>query len=67
MGTHPIFESDFDCLTEMSGRGWFWSRPANPHSLEKLKSLYSTLKKNKQVTNNNKDTGMFFHWFVPQI
>jgi len=19
MGTHPIFESDFDCLTEMSG------------------------------------------------
>merc|ERR1712212_120958 len=21
MGTHPIFESDFDCLTEMSGRG----------------------------------------------
>ena len=43
----------------MSGRGWFWSRPANPHSLEKLKSLYSTLKKNKQVTNNNKDTGTF--------
>jgi len=39
----------------MSGRGWFWSRPTNPHSLEKLKSLYSTLKKNKQVTNNNKD------------
>merc|ERR1712130_666412 len=21
MGTHPIFESDFDCLTEMSGKG----------------------------------------------
>merc|ERR1712168_570816 len=22
MGTHPIFESDFDCLTEMSDIGW---------------------------------------------
>jgi len=21
MGTHPIFESDFDCLTEMSDSG----------------------------------------------
>merc|ERR1712050_175410 len=22
MGTHPIFESDFDCLTEMSASNW---------------------------------------------
>jgi len=21
MGTHPIFESDFDCLTEYNGKG----------------------------------------------
>merc|ERR1712141_403016 len=37
MGTHPIFESDFDCLTEMperlggggSGSGGFLSKPVN--------------------------------------
>merc|ERR1712142_25103 len=23
MGTHPIFESDFDCLTELERMGWF--------------------------------------------
>merc|ERR1712110_134317 len=25
MGTHPIFESDFDCLTEMSGKLYTYS------------------------------------------
>jgi len=24
MGTHPIFESDFDCLTEKDGAGSFF-------------------------------------------
>merc|ERR1712141_326973 len=25
MGTHPIFESDFDCLTEMASKSKFWN------------------------------------------
>ena len=40
----------------MSGRGWFWGRSENPHSLERLKQLYSVLQKHKQVTQNNKAT-----------
>jgi len=24
MGTHPIFESDFDCLTDIVSDGEFW-------------------------------------------
>merc|ERR1739848_985512 len=27
MGTHPIFESDFDCLTEWLFRRWFLNCP----------------------------------------
>jgi len=63
MGTHPIFESDFDCLTDLlkmstsAGRGWFsWSRPVQPHSLDRLKSLYACLKRNRTVSTSNKDT-----------
>jgi len=26
MGTHPIFESDFDCLTENVAKGWVRGR-----------------------------------------
>ena len=40
-----------------TGRGWFgWSRPAQPHSLDRLKSLYACLKRNRTVTQSNKDT-----------
>merc|ERR1712130_655490 len=27
MGTHPIFESDFDCLTEGGGGSFTWGKP----------------------------------------
>merc|ERR1712123_246292 len=33
MGTHPIFESDFDCLTDRSQK---WTRQQHPSSLQKL-------------------------------
>merc|ERR1712050_310808 len=36
MGTHPIFESDFDCLTEMST-----SRTVEPPSEKKIESTKS--------------------------
>merc|ERR1712037_19689 len=35
MGTHPIFESDFDCLTEMEVRANYCKRPGLPKTHSK--------------------------------
>jgi len=37
MGTHPIFESDFDCLTELNRR----ERVSLPHAGEKFGEIES--------------------------
>jgi len=42
MGTHPIFESDFDCLTEeslMIGRGQFFARRIVDQSIQPLREF----------------------------
>lgn len=45
-------------MSQQTGRSsWFsWSRPVQPHSLDRLKSLYACLKRNRTVTHSNKDT-----------
>ena len=40
----------------MANRSWFWGRSSNPHSLERLKILYTVLNKNKQVNVGNTAT-----------
>jgi len=44
MGTHPIFESDFDCLTEWdgfwrSGNIWIGSRSSSTSSIKRKKPV----------------------------
>merc|ERR1712130_239217 len=43
MGTHPIFESDFDCLTEINviGMGSFLSTDGNNPGLDRLSTVLS--------------------------
>merc|ERR1712130_1090381 len=56
MGTHPIFESDFDCLTEMtnigkskSGRPWKSSNRKPIHTTITTKNISTSWKKKMQL------------------
>jgi len=40
MGTHPIFESDFDCLTEMSIIEWKNSHPLSSNLISSIQFLW---------------------------
>merc|ERR1711990_490255 len=42
MGTHPIFESDFDCLTDMGGsfRSYVWDPPLILSQMVTLQCVY---------------------------
>merc|ERR1712130_769521 len=41
MGTHPIFESDFDCLTDVNGpKMTFRKKSSNGDELSKLQKLF---------------------------
>merc|ERR1711915_558274 len=56
MGTHPIFESDFDCLTEWpqqalnsSGRSWSPKRVSTLTIMQEISSSSKTSKSNYHV------------------
>merc|ERR1712046_253302 len=40
MGTHPIFESDFDCLTEFSLKKWTQQKQQNRQRLKRYRSRF---------------------------
>merc|ERR1712233_185419 len=42
MGTHPIFESDFDCLTEMADLGFFGVGSDSSDSEEEVAPVFRT-------------------------
>merc|ERR1712131_218823 len=50
MGTHPIFESDFDCLTDLSHGNWFVKenfeekfRGKNFEKMVEMRNLFGTI------------------------
>merc|ERR1712212_12649 len=61
MGTHPIFESDFDCLTEKwrltknSVRSSFWLR--NKNRIDQLQTGSDTVLVTPSSTTPRDDTG----------
>merc|ERR1712048_921340 len=61
MGTHPIFESDFDCLTEMRTLTFFiiseslvfgaCPKATSPEGLQFLRRTFTTLSRTGQYTS----------------
>jgi len=45
MGTHPIFESDFDCLTDKSKKTWISSLSVNMTDLNRIEVVAVVLQK----------------------
>merc|ERR1712037_46452 len=58
MGTHPIFGSDFDCLTELERQkiGQAWEIPEmadNKNSSDKSGDISALIRENQQLTYEN--------------
>merc|ERR1712037_901361 len=49
MGTHPIFESDFDCLTD---RNWIMA-PSVPEALKKKRQAYQASLAKRALAQQN--------------
>merc|ERR1712130_13656 len=75
MGTHPIFESDFDCLTDFDGLGknemggsyWVIPRYALERDTSPSDELEPLAKRQRQLPSNEVKTTKYSYWnFIPK-
>merc|ERR1712050_514018 len=67
MGTHPIFESDFDCLTEFNSMDKFLKRPADKGDEVSSKKAKTEEDREKDSEESKKKIESIVSWNVAGI